>query len=217
VVFKRRSPRSFLHWLKNLAYPDGGWQRAGSYVWHRLRRLPDSPERIAKGIAAGVFVSFTPLFGLHFLAAASLAWVLRGNILAALLGTFFGNPFTFPLIVVSAMETGSLILGRGHMATPRRVMRGFKNVWTEIGDNLTALVTPTGFNWDQTRDFLADVFLPYMLGGMVLGSVVGVAAYFVSLPIIRAYRARRARKLQQRFERARQKAEKTATDGRRRK
>jgi len=209
LVFKRRSPRSFLQWLKNLAYPDGGWQRAGSYVWHRLRRLPDSPERIAKGIAAGVLVSFLPLFGFHFLSAAALAWVLRGNILAAILGTFFGNPFTFPLILFSAMETGSLILGQGHMATPGRVMRGFRHVWSEIGDNFYALFSPASANWDQTRAFASEVFLPYMIGGTLVGSVVAVATYFVALPIIRAYRARRERKLKERFECARSKADKT--------
>jgi len=192
-----------------MAYPDGGWQRAGSYVWHRLRRLPDRPERIAKGIAAGVMVSFLPIFGFHFLSAAALAWVLRGNILAALLGTFFGNPFTFPLIVVGAMETGSLILGQGHMATPRRVMSGFKSVWTETMANLHALITPATASWEETRSFYAEVFLPYMLGGLVVGSIFGVIAYAVSLPIIRAYRARRERKLQKRFERARRAAQKT--------
>jgi uncharacterized protein (DUF2062 family) len=190
-----------------MAYPDGGWQRAGSYVWHRLRRLPDTPERVAKGIAAGVLVSFLPLFGFHFVTAAALAWLLRGNILASLLGTFFGNPFTFPLIVVSAMETGSLILGRGHMVNPRRVMAGFKDVWDEIGANLHAIISPARADWDGTRAFFGEVFLPYMLGGTIVGSVVAVAAYFVSLPIIRAYRARRQRKLQKRFDRARRAAE----------
>lgn len=193
-----------------MAYPDGGWQRAGSYVWHRLRRLPDSPERIAKGIAAGVMVSFLPLFGFHFLSAAALAWVLRGNILAALLGTFFGNPLTFPLILVSAMETGSLILGQGHMATPGRVIHGFKSVWSELGANFEAVFTPASPTWGQSHAFFSEVFLPYMLGGSIVGSGVAVGAYFVSLPIIRAYRARRQRKLQKRFERARQAAQQTS-------
>ena len=80
---------------------------------------PTARSALRKGIAAGVFVSFTPLFGFHLIVAAGIALVCaRAMILAALLGTFFGNPFTFPLILVSAMETGSLILGRGHMATP---------------------------------------------------------------------------------------------------
>lgn len=192
-----------------MAYPDGGWQRAGSYVWHRLRRLPDSPERVAKGIAAGVFVSFLPIFGFHFLSAAALAWLLRGNILASLLGTFFGNPFTFPLILVGSMETGSLLLGQGHMLTPRSVMGSITGIWQEFGQNLYAIFTPDPARWDQTRVFFGEVFLPYMLGGSLIGTFVAIVVYFVSLPIIRAYRARRERKLQKRFERARRAAQKS--------
>jgi uncharacterized protein (DUF2062 family) len=50
-----------------------------------MKRLPDSPERIARGVWAGVFVTFTPLFGMHFIVAALLAKLMKGNILAALM------------------------------------------------------------------------------------------------------------------------------------
>ena len=36
---------------------------ASSISGHRVRRLPDTPHRIALGFACGVFVSFTPFFG----------------------------------------------------------------------------------------------------------------------------------------------------------
>ena len=208
MVFKRRSPRSGLQWLKNLAYPDGGWQRAGSYVWHRLHRLPDTPERIARGIAVGVFISFTPLFGFHLLLATGLAWVVRGNVLAALLGTFFGNPFTFPLILVSAFETGSMILGQGHMVTAHQVAGSIKGVWQEIVENTYALFTSDPILWDQSRAFFGDVFLPYMLGGTIAGSVAAMTVYIILLPIIRAYHARRQRKKEDRSARARRAAQK---------
>ena len=97
-MFKRRETRSWLRAIAEFFYPRGGWRRAASYVGHRLRRLPDPPHRIARGIAAGVFVCFTPFFGLHFFMAAILAFLMQGNIVAALLATFFGNPLTFPFI-----------------------------------------------------------------------------------------------------------------------
>jgi len=78
-------------------YPRGGWARAFHYVKHRVRRLPDSPERIARGIWAGVFVTFTPLYTMHFIVAALIARLIQGNILAALMATFFGNPLTYVL------------------------------------------------------------------------------------------------------------------------
>ena len=70
-------------------WPKGGWKRAFHYVQYRLRRLPDSSQKISRGIWAGLFATFTPFYGLHFLTAAIIAKLLKGNILAALLATFF--------------------------------------------------------------------------------------------------------------------------------
>lgn len=208
MVFRRRAPRNIRQKLVNIFYPGGGWGRSASYVMHRLRRLPDSPERIAKGIAAGVAISFTPLFGLHFIAAASIAWALRGNIFASLLATFFGNPFTFPMIVVSSIELGSFLLGSESTVRPREAMRAFTGLWAEIGQNAMAIFTTEPFHWEKMGKFGWDIFLPYLLGGTILGAVFGVAAYFLSLPVIRAYRKRRLKKLQQRFELARKQLDK---------
>ncbi len=202
-MFRRRAPRNIRQKLVNIFYPGGGWARSASYVLHRLRRLPDSPERIAKGIAAGVAVSFTPLFGLHFIAAASIAWMLRGNIFASLLATFFGNPFTFPMIVVGAIELGSFLLGSEGSVRPGEAMRAFTGLWSEVGQNALAIFTAEPFHWEKMSKFGDDIFLPYLLGGSILGGIFGIAAYFLSLPVIRAYRKRRLRKLQQRFELAR--------------
>ena len=95
MVFKRRDRRSALRVVGEALYPRGGWGRAFEYVKHRVRRLPDSPERIARGIWAGVFVTFTPFFGLHFIFAALIARMMQGNILASLMATFFGIPLTY--------------------------------------------------------------------------------------------------------------------------
>lgn len=186
--------------MVNFFIPGGGWGRSANYVMHRLRRLPDSPERIAKGIAAGVFVSCTPLFGLHFVIAATIAWMLRGNILASLLATFFGNPFTFPIIAYSSMELGSQILGRGHARKASEAMGAFGAIWAELWQNVLAIFTLGPFKWDMLGKFGGDIFLPYLLGGIIIGVICAIPAYFLSLPVIRAYRNRRLKKLQERFE-----------------
>src|SRR6056297_3944816 len=103
MVFKRRTPKSWLQFIAEAFWPRGGWTRATRYVVHRLRRLPDPAHKISRGIAAGVFACFTPFFGLHFVIATALAFVLRGNLMAALLATFFGNPLTFPIIAAVSM------------------------------------------------------------------------------------------------------------------
>ena len=110
MVFKRRIKRTFRQIVVETVYPKGGWWRAISYIMHRLRRLPDKPHRIARGVAAGIFVSFTPFFGFHLFIAAGLAWLMRGNMVAALLSTLVGNPLTFPLIMTVSVDLGTYLL-----------------------------------------------------------------------------------------------------------
>ncbi|MEO1779199.1 MAG: DUF2062 domain-containing protein [Pseudomonadota bacterium] len=110
-MFKRRDRKPILRAALEFLWPRGGWARAFHYVRHRLRRLPDSPERIARGIWAGVFTTFTPFYGVHFVVAGILAVIMRGNIFAALLSTFFGNPLTYIPIIATSMFTGYWMLG----------------------------------------------------------------------------------------------------------
>ena len=110
MVFKRREKRSWGSLLQFLLWPKGGWTRAALYVKHRLHRLPDNPEKIARGIWAGVFTTFTPFYGLHFIVAGTIALILRGNVLAALLATFFGNPLTYLPIGIISLRTGEFLL-----------------------------------------------------------------------------------------------------------
>src|SRR5699024_6471352 len=110
MIFKRRERPSTGQRLREAVAPRKGWWRGLDYINKRMRRLPDSPHRIALGFACGAFASFTPLFGLHFILAATLALVMRANILAALFGTVVGNPLSFPLISASALYTGRWIM-----------------------------------------------------------------------------------------------------------
>lgn len=86
-----------------------------SGLWHhlldRLEELSGTPQSIAAGFACGVAVSFTPFLGFHCILAAIMAWFIRGNVLAAAIGTIAGNPWTFPFIWISVLYTGRLILG----------------------------------------------------------------------------------------------------------
>ncbi len=113
MVFRRRDRPPFLTRVRELVYPRTGWKRAIEYIGHRIRRIPDTPHRIALGFACGVMASFNPLFGLHFVIAVALAWAVRGNLLAAMVGTFVGNPLTFPLIASVSLPLGRRILGHG--------------------------------------------------------------------------------------------------------
>lgn len=200
MVFKRRTPRTWFQVFVQAFYPKGGWRRAVEYVVHRLRRLPDPPHKIARGVAAGVFVSFTPFFGFHFLFAALIALMMQGNILAALLATFFGNPITFPFIAALSLEFGNWMLDMPDSVPLQNVFLEFSRASAELWHNATALFTAEEAHWGSLRHFFWRVAWPYAVGGIVPGTIAGVIAYLLTLPAVTAYQKRRVKKLKERFE-----------------
>ena len=176
-----------------LFWPRGGWGRAFHYVKHRMRRLPDSPEKIARGIFVGMVVIFTPFYGLHFVTAALLAFIVRGNLIAALLTTFVGNPLTYLPIALVSVQTGLYILGRHPDAagSEENFAQKFFYAADDLKDNLLALFTDRDANWVALKIFYHDIFYPYLVGGIIPGVVSGLVAYYISVPLIRAYQQRR--------------------------
>lgn len=206
MVFKRRKQLSWGQWLAEGVYPRSGWRRAASYVGHRLRRLPDTPHKIALGIGMGAFVSFTPFFGLHFFAAAGLAILLRANVLAALLGTFFGNPLTFPLIAASSMSVGHWVFGLSHHPPVKEsILSLFGGAFSDLWHNFTVIFTGGAADWGRLAEFMTGVYLPYLVGGMFPGALSAFVLYFLSRPVIAAYQRRRKGRLLERWKERRAK------------
>lgn len=196
----KRNPRSYAKIALEFFYPRGGWYRAARYVIHRVRRLPDPAHRISRGIAAGVFVCFTPLLGLHFVSAALIAWLIRGNILAALLATFFGNPLTFPIIIELSLTLGSWMLGLPADVHLPQVIEGLAAGFADLMRNLLATVTGADADWQRLGSFYHRIFLPYLIGGLVPGIITATIAYALSRPVITAYQKSRIKRLKKRYE-----------------
>lgn len=200
MVFKRRNKLSWGRWLVEGIYPRSGWKRAVSYVGHRLKRLPDTPYKIARGVGVGVYISFTPFFGLHFVAAIGLAALFRGNALAALLATFFGNPLTFPFIAGTSLGLGHWILGSAfEVETSKTILELFYEAAGDFWHNFKAIFTAEKADWSHIGSFFRGVFLPYLVGGTIPGVVGGLIAYFLSRPLIAAYQKRRKGRLLERL------------------
>lgn len=210
-MFKRREQRSMSEVVSGWFYPPGGWRRAARYVAYRLRRLPDPAHKIARGIGCGVFVCFTPFYGLHFLMSAGLAWLIGGNVLAALLATFFGNPITFPIIATLAVEFGAWLLGRDAIPV-HEIVSAFSFASVEIWSNAAAIFTADTMRWEQLPRFMTAVFWPYLVGGLAPGAVAGIAAYYVSNPLIRAYQRARVARLQRKVAKLRAAKQRAAKD-----
>ena len=176
-MFKRRKPQSTLEKWQQFIWPREGWTRALKYIWQRTIRLNGSAHSIALGLAAGAFVSASPFIGMHLLIAALIAWTFGGNIIASAVGTWAGNPISFPFIWLATFNIGHLMLGTEDKA----------------GD-LPEL--SFGLFIDAPISALFPVILPMAVGGLVVGTVMSVATYYPSLWAVRFYQKRRRDKLQ---------------------
>lgn len=186
MVFKRKKKQTTLKNLKSLFFPDGGWRRAIEYLSHRIKRLPDSPHRIALGLSFGVFASFSPLFGFHFLLGALLAYVFNANVFASLLGTFFANPITFPFIAAISVRTGSFILAQFSIT---KKDRNSSDTWV-FDSELTSLSVFEKF----LVEVYFDKFIPYAVGGIICGIITSIFIYILSKLLIDSYQKRKRKR-----------------------
>jgi uncharacterized protein len=200
-LFKRRKPRGWWSWFRQFVYPDGGFRRNTRYMVHRMRRLPDEPHRVARGVFAGSLIGFLPLPGVQFIAAAGLAWVMRGNVLAALLGTFNSNPVTTPFFAVAAIALGHWMLGIQTPLSAEAIGSAFANAGRDLWHNFVSIFTDDVARWHGLERFWDEVYLPYFIGALGPGVILSLAFYYLTIPVVQAYQKARAAKSGERRER----------------
>ncbi len=204
MVFKRRDRPPISVRMREAILPRGGWRRSIEYIAHRVRRLPDTPHRIALGFCCGVFMSFTPLFGLHLFGAMGLAWLIGGNILAAAIGQVVGNPVTLPFIAWVSMAIGRRVLGGGGPSgrSFERVDQALAGALDGLWQTMLSWFGMGVSEWDKVMAVYSQVFLPYLIGGILPGLITSVFFYYLVRALVGAYqRRRRARMLARAHER----------------
>ena len=197
-MFKRAKPMTWGKWARHQIYPKGGIKRAAAYLWHRLRRLPDPPHRIARGVFVGTFVNFPPIFGIQIPAAALLAWVLRGNVLAAVLGTLLSNPITTPLIALVSLNLGHGMLGTSESISVNGVFAAFAGAGQDLWHNLGAAFTQETAHWDGLILFWQRIYFPYLIGSILPGLATSALFAWATVPLVTAAQALRRKRAQNR-------------------
>lgn len=130
---------------------------------------------------------------------------MRGNVLAALLATFVGNPITFPIIAAISMEIGSYILGIRALPLPL-VLGSFSDAANDLWRNFVAIFTDDTAQWSGLIRFWDRIFLPYLVGGFLPGLAAAIASYFLANPLIAAYQKARVARLKKKFAKRRERA-----------
>jgi uncharacterized protein (DUF2062 family) len=200
VVFKRRDKLGWGAWLREQVYPRSGYSRATRYVLYRMRRLPDQPHRVARGVFAGSMIGFLPLPGLQFLCAWGAARLVQGNVLAALLATFNTNPITTPFFAVFALSLGHWMLGIEAPLNAKYIGHAFAEAGHDLWFNFLALFGPEKTQWDGLVQFWHEIYWPYFIGALGPGLVLSAIGYRITVPLVAAYQKARAASTQERGE-----------------
>jgi uncharacterized protein (DUF2062 family) len=133
----------------------------------RLKHYNGNPQNVALGVAIGVFIGSTPFFPFHTIIAVVLAVLLKGSRIAAATGVWVSNPLTLPFFYFSTYKTGAFFLG---------------------------ITTPVNFSVQSFSELVRlgmGITWAMILGGVVIGFFLSLAAYFATLRFVAAYKSRR--------------------------
>ncbi|GAB6110751.1 DUF2062 domain-containing protein [Desulfomicrobium salsuginis] len=151
--------------------------RLSRYTYLRIVRIKAPAESIALGLALGVFAGALPLLSLQMAIAVALALLLRGNVIAAALGTWWSNPFNWAIVFPLFYLLGKVFVPVD--VTPLSIAEFIHLPLLEL--------LQRGWQW----------LLITTLGGTIAGIPMSIATYFITLRAVRIFHDRRAmRKLE---------------------
>ena len=138
----------------------------GSMLWKRWRRWRADPERIARGVAIGLFIGMMPGTGL--VAALAVAVVCRLHKPSVAAGALLNNPWTSPFFYYVSYRLGQRLTG------------------------IEAHVTWEGWHgWQHAawwRELLPAIW-PTLIGLVVIGAIAAAVAYVLVYAALRRRRA----------------------------
>ena len=138
-----------------------------------LLRVDASPHCLALGLAVGIFMATTPFLGLQVCGAMGLAWLFGGHVPAAIIGTFWANPVTYPLLLAASYRLGAALLN---------VPETLNLAWLANGVDamMAALFVPGRSAMAIAYDMVLPVAMPLTLGAFVIGLLSGAVFYVVA-------------------------------------
>ncbi|MBM4293887.1 MAG: DUF2062 domain-containing protein [Deltaproteobacteria bacterium] len=147
------------------------FRRTVRYYWLNFRRLQGNPQKLAWGMALGVFIGITPTIPFHTVAVLTLAAILRVSPVTAYIGIWVMNPITMAPLYILAYKVGAMVLLQGN---PLRL--------------------PEVYNFHTMVDLLWRGGLALQAGGVIIALPPAVISYFLTLWLVQRYRRQKTEK-----------------------
>ena len=128
--------------------------------------------------------------GFHFVIAFLVAYLIAGNLLAAAMGTFFGNPLSFPFIWAATYSTGNFILNRTAGLGDKSPHETFSSM--EMGNFWEHGIS---FIIDKLASIWSPIIKPMLVGSIPVGVSVSVIVYVITRWLAVKFRDSRQRRI----------------------
>lgn len=154
-------------------------------IVHRLLQINDTPESIALGAAVGMWLAMTPTVGVQMILMIIVGTVIRANRLAGCVMVYISNPLTLVPIYWGDYYVGTLLLGK-EPTTYEWFVSACEGFLAEVNS-----IGP----WPASVNFLSkqgEVAWPMVVGGAVVGLVLALPTYPITLRMVRAHQRKRA-------------------------
>jgi uncharacterized protein (DUF2062 family) len=146
----------------------------------QLLHIEDTPERTALAYALGIFLGFSPFLGFHTIGGIVIAFLFRLNRVAVLLGVWTNLPWSIVPYYTVATWVGMKVIG--FQLDPALLAEIFR-----LGLNEGFI--QSGF-WNRLAS-QSELLLAFGIGSLLLGTILSLIAYPLSLRWIKFYRSRR--------------------------
>jgi len=147
------------------------------YYYLRFIRLRGDPRELALGMAFGIFTGMMPVMPFQMALSVALALVFKGSKITAALGTWVSNPLNWYFLYYFSYKLGACILGMEGSSTV------FATIMDMVRSDVESMVIVEKIL--QSGGLMAAAFL---LGGVIMGTVVALPSYFVFLYIFKRIR-----------------------------
>ena len=188
MPFGRKKKKRLITSIYNFIKIFFAFSRTKKYISLSIKRIKGTPQALSLGLATGIAISFTPFIGLHALLAIFISWVIGGSMAAALIGTLFGNPWTFPFIWYFTFEIGQFI-NYGFLSYEEEF--SFKVIKKEVSTLLAIIKNIIIFaNIFELEENVAKLkLIPFMVVGSIpLVFISWIFSYFSFLIIFKSYK-----------------------------
>jgi hypothetical protein len=149
-------------------------------LFKKLLHIEDTAERTALAYSIGIFLGFSPFLGFHTLMGLAIAFLFNLNRVSILLGVWSNTPWWIVPYYTIATWVGMWVTG---FWIDKASLKGMFQLGMDQGFMSSDFWSRVASQW--------GLLISFMIGSLILATLLSLIVYPLSLKWIKFYRSRR--------------------------